>query len=505
MTGSRSMREAVFRNLFDLKHGHPFARQLEKFVVWLIIANVLALLLERLPWHEQHQGLFGLFDEISLYFFTLEYVLRLYAAGGDPRYQGKKFASLRFAKTPLALIDLVVIAPYWLHMLGLVTLDLRALRVVRLLRLLKILRELGPSLREFNRMNAGRTLRQKADALMNDTPNSGKLHHQLDLLLMALIIIAVATAFLESVPSIQSALKTEFFWIEIISIAVFTIEYLLRLYAAPEREPDRPRGGAMLAFMKKPASIIDLLAILPYYLSFLITIDLRFLRILRILRVLKLTRYNTAFTTFAMVLNRERRAFFAAMFVTVLITILSGAIVYEVEHPVQPDKFDTMPRAMYWAVITLASVGYGDISPVTPIGQAFTMVLAILGIGIVALPAGILGSAFTDQLHQQREQMLSAVEEAFADGVLTEDEERQLESERVRLHLSNEQFEKIKQRALLRHAKEFSTTYVVVKASEEIAKLRETLQRLPVDAAVVEIDKLNLPDAEKAALRVLLK
>jgi voltage-gated potassium channel len=170
MTGSRSMREAVFRNLFDLEHGHPFARQLEKFVVWLIIANVLALLLERLPWYEQHQGLFGLFDEISLYFFTLEYVLRLYAAGGDPRYQGKKFASLRFAKTPLALIDLVVIAPYWLHMLGLVTLDLRALRVVRLLRLLKILRELGPSLREFNRMNAGRTLRQKVDALMNRRP-----------------------------------------------------------------------------------------------------------------------------------------------------------------------------------------------------------------------------------------------------------------------------------------------------------------------------------------------
>jgi hypothetical protein len=133
------------------------------------------------------------------------------------------------------------------------------------------------------------------------------------------------------------------------------------------------------------------------------------------------------------------------------------------------------------------------------------MVLAILGIGIVALPAGILGSAFTDQLHQQREQMLSAVEEAFADGVLTEDEERQLESERVRLHLSSEQFEKIKQRALLRHSKEFSTAYVVIKASEEVAKVREILQRLPVDAAVVEIDKLNLPDAEKAALRVLLK
>jgi voltage-gated potassium channel Kch len=323
--------------------------------------------------------------------------------------------------------------------------------------------------------------------------------------MMGIIIIAVAAAFLESVPSIYSVLKSEFFWIEVTSIVVFTVEYLLRLYAAPEQEPHRTRGGVMLAFMKKPGSIIDLLAILPYYLSFLISIDLRFLRILRILRVLKLTRYNTAFTTFAMVLNREKRAFYAAMFVTVLITILSGAIVYEVENPVQPDKFDTMPRAMYWAVITLASVGYGDISPVTPIGQAFTMVLAILGIGIVALPAGILGSAFTDQLHQQREQMLSAVEEAFADGVLTEDEERQLESERVRLHLSSEQFEKIKQRALLRHSKEFSTAYVVIKASEEVAKVREILQRLPVDAAVVEIDKLNLPDGEKAALRVLLK
>ena len=164
-----------------------------------------------------------------------------------------------------------------------------------------------------------------------------------------------------------------------------------------------------------------------------------------------------------------------------------------------------MPRAMYWAVITLASVGYGDISPITPIGQAFTMVLAILGIGIVALPAGILGSAFSDQLHQQREQMLKAVEDAFADGILTEDEERVLEEERVRLHLSEAQFEKLKQRAMARHSTEMTAAYTIIKASEEIAKLRETLHALPVDAAVLEIDKLNLPDAEKAALRVLLK
>jgi hypothetical protein len=193
------------------------------------------------------------------------------------------------------------------------------------------------------------------------------------------------------------------------------------------------------------------------------------------------------------------------MFITVLITVLSGAIVYEFEHPVQPDKFDTMPRAMYWAVITLASVGYGDISPVTPIGQAFTMVLAILGIGIVALPAGILGSAFSDQLHQQREQMLQAVEDAFADGVLTAEEERHLEEERVRLHLSEEQFEKLKQRAMLRHASELTAAHTILKSAEEIAKLREALHALPLDAAILEIDKLNLPETDRAALRVLLK
>jgi hypothetical protein len=153
----------------------------------------------------------------------------------------------------------------------------------------------------------------------------------------------------------------------------------------------------------------------------------------------------------------------------------------------------------------LASVGYGDISPITPIGQAFTMVLALLGIGIVALPAGILGSAFSDQLHQQREEMLKAVEDAFADGVLTEAEARDLEEERIRLHLTEEQFEVLKQRAMARHAADMTASNTVYKASEGVRKVREALHMLPVETAISEIDKLNLPDAEKAALRVLLK
>ena len=506
MTAIASARAAVFSTLFEVDGKSRVAKQLDSFITWLIIANLLALVIEHIPTlYATHEASFGLFDRISIYIFTLEYVLRLFAAGGDPRYQGKRFASLRFAVTPFALIDILVIAPYWLHLLGILDLDLRALRVLRLLRLLKLLRDFVPAVQEFRKANAERTLRQKVDALMNDTPTSGRLHHQLDLIFIIFIITSVAAVFLETIPAVHDPLKVEFYWFDTIAIAVFTIEYLLRLYAAPEREPHHSALSGRFSFVKKPSSLIDLVAILPYYLQFLFAVDLRFIRVLRVLRALKLTRYNTALSTFAMVLKREKRAFSAAMFITVLITILSGAIVYEFEHAAQPEKFDTMPRAMYWAVITLASVGYGDISPVTPIGQAFTMVLAILGIGIVALPAGILGSAFSDQLHQQREQMLKAVEDAFADGILTEDEERELEEERIRLHLSEEQFEKLKQRAMARHSTEITAAYTIIKASEEIAKLRETLHTVPVDAAVLEIDKLNLPEAEKAALRVLLK
>ena len=320
------------------------------------------------------------------------------------------------------------------------------------------------------------------------------------------IIASVIAVFLETVPAIYEPLKEEFHFFDLVAVAVFTFEYLLRFYAAPETASEESSNTSKRwSWFVRPTSIIDLIAILPFYLQFFVIIDLRFVRVLRVLRILKLTRYNTAIVTFAMVMKRERSAFTAAMFIVVLITILSGAIVYTVEHPVQPEKFDTMPRALYWAVITLASVGYGDISPVTPIGQAFTMVLAILGVGIVALPAGILGSAFSDQLHQQREQMLRDIEFALEDGILTTTEAEELEQERIRLHISEAQFEKMKRRAMLRHADDLSIGKIVHSASEDISRLRETLHSLPADLVFSEINKLDLPEAEQSALRVLVK
>lgn len=501
-----SARSAVFRTLFDVNGKGSFAKTFDKFVSWLIVLNLISLLLEQLPGvHAEHAAAFSAFDLWSIYFFTAEYLLRLFAAPADPAYLGRRFATARFAVTPFALIDLLVIAPHWLHMLGIVELDLRALRALRLLRLLKLMRDFVPALREFKRANAGATPRKLINALMNETPTSGRLHHQLDLIFIFFIFTSVIAVFLETIPSIHDPLQAEFHWFNLVSIGVFTIEYLLRIYAAPENTPGPSGLTSRFDFIRKPRSLVDLIAIAPFYLQFVIQADLRFVRILRVLRVLKLTRYNTALKTFAMVLTRERRAFAAAMFVTMLITVLSGAIVYEFEHAAQPEKFDTMPRAMYWAVITLASVGYGDISPVTPIGQAFTMFLAILGIGIVALPAGILGSAFSDQLHQQREEMLKAVEDAFADGVLTDEEARQLEEERIRLHLSEEQFEKLKERAMSRRAMADGVGNSTADIVEKVEILKSALATLPDVTAMEEIRKLPLSEQEKAALRVLLR
>ena len=171
-----SARRYVFDKFFEIEGKSQLAKSLDKFITWLIVTNLAALVVEHIPtMYATHEASLGLFDRISIYIFTLEYALRLFAAAGNPRYQGKRFATLKFAVTPFALIDLLVIAPYWLHLLGIIDLDLRALRALRLLRLLKLLRDFVPAVMEFKKMNSGRTLRQNVDALMNDTPTSGRL------------------------------------------------------------------------------------------------------------------------------------------------------------------------------------------------------------------------------------------------------------------------------------------------------------------------------------------
>ena len=505
MKALRNLQTRVYRTLFDLHGYNRGPKRLESFVNWLIIINLLALLLEHIPVvHQGHEHLFALFDELSIYIFTVEYVLRLFAAGADPAYANSRWPTFRHFTNVFSVIDLLVIAPYWLHLLGIVDLDLRVLRILRLLRLLKLMREIIPAIGEFRVANRGRTLRQKVDSLMNETPTSGRLHHQLDLILIFFIILSVICVFLETVPEVHEPLALEFHYLDLISVAVFSVEFLLRLYAAPERGDAGSPLFSRLDYLRKPSTLVDLVAVLPFYLQMFVSLDLRFVRILRVLRVAKLSRYNTAMKTFSLVMAREKRAFAAAMFVTLLITILAGAIVYEVEHPAQPEKFDTMFRAIYWAVITLASVGYGDISPITPIGQMFTMMLAVLGIGIVALPAGILGSAFSDQLQQDREEMIRELEAALADGVITEEESEKLEQERIRLHLSEDQFAALKKRVQRKLGTDPESRAAIKELSDMVLRAEQLVCNLPADHVIKQINSLELTDKQKAALKALL-
>ena len=192
-----------------------------------------------------------------------------------------------------------------------------------------------------------------------------------------------------------------------------------------------------------------MLAILPFLLEYFIAfaLDLRFLRIFRLMRLLKLTRYTSATQTLYQVVRREWQVIFASVFVMILLVVLTASLGYLFEHDAQPDKFENIPQSIYWAVVTLASVGYGDISPITPMGRALTVVLALVGIGIFAIPAGLLASAFTDQLRIDREAFQKSLLAALEQGELDPKARETIAKETARLHLSADDIQRLTQEA----------------------------------------------------------
>jgi len=163
------------------------------------------------------------------------------------------------------------------------------------------------------------------------------------------------------------------------------------------------------------------------------------MRVLRLLRIFKLTRYSSAMSIMLTVLRQEAKAFGAALFVLLLLMIFSASMIFLFEHEAQPEVFSNIPNAMWWAVITLTTVGFGDAYPITPFGKFFGAAISVVGIGMVALPAGILASAFSEQLHLRREQYRERVSDALSDGVLTTAEAEQLRKIQEDLGISVEE------------------------------------------------------------------
>ncbi len=287
-------------------------------------------------------------------------------------------------------------------------------------------------------------LRKTIHEKLDPSARSDLIGRGLDLFLIALIAINVAAVILETVDSIETRFRTAFWVIEVISVAVFSVEYAARVWASPEDPEFRDSKHPRLSYMTSPLAIIDLVAILPFYLGFLVNMDLRFLRVLRLLRILKLTRYSPAMSMLLDVFREEANAFFAGFFILIVLLVLAASGAYLAEHEVQPEKFGSIPEAMWWAMATLTTVGYGDVVPITPAGQIFGSLVGVVGIGMAALPAGILASGMADLLRRRRAALTKQLRIALEDGVIDADEEQELEAMRRELGLSKRIAEEIR-------------------------------------------------------------
>jgi voltage-gated potassium channel len=250
-----------------------------------------------------------------------------------------------------------------------------------------------------------KSLQRKLFDIIEPGQTDNILNRTFSIFIMTLILLNVLLVILETVDVIYSEYYLIFEILEIISVFIFTVEYLLRLWICTLNPKYSAPVVGRIRYALTPLAIVDLLAIAPFYLPMLLPFDLRFIRALRLtrmLRVLKIGRYSESLKTFYSVLSAKRAEIFIVLFVMFILLITSAVIMYYVENDAQPEAFSNIPQAMWWGIATLTTVGYGDIFPITPLGKIFATVIAILGIGMFALPAGILGSGFIEELQKKK-------------------------------------------------------------------------------------------------------
>jgi voltage-gated potassium channel len=222
--------------------------------------------------------------------------------------------------------------------------------------------------------------------------------------LILLIVLNVAAVVLETVDEYNLRYGHIFQAFEIFSVAIFSIEYLLRIWIAPLDERYAKPFWGRIKYALSPMALIDLLAILPAFVPLFMATDLRIiraLRILRIFRLLKMQRYVQSLNTLDEVLRSKKEELIVTTSMIAIMLIFAGSLMYLVENEAQPDKFPDIPSSLWWGIATLTTVGYGDVFPITPIGKLLGGAIAFLGIGIFALPTGILANGFAEQIKKK--------------------------------------------------------------------------------------------------------
>ncbi|MEM6491818.1 MAG: cyclic nucleotide-gated ion channel, partial [Pseudomonadota bacterium] len=246
------------------------------------------------------------------------------------------------------------------------------------------------------------TLRRRVHLLLDGRDRRPAGRTVLDIAIAALILAAVGSAILSTEQTIAAGARDLFLTAEYVFAGLFAVEYLLRLWSTAETA--RPGDGPWRrrwAFIRSPMGIIDLLAIAPVFLQPVLGFDLLALRLLRLFRIFKLTRASPAMETLGAVLVEERRTLAAAFLLLCTVSVLAAAGMHALEAHAQPEAFGSIPRAMWWSIVTATTVGYGDVTPITPAGKALAAVMALIGVALFALPATILANAFLREIRRR--------------------------------------------------------------------------------------------------------
>ncbi|HEY4981626.1 MAG TPA: cyclic nucleotide-gated ion channel [Pseudolabrys sp.] len=246
-------------------------------------------------------------------------------------------------------------------------------------------------------------LRRRVYLVLEQGPVDNGIGGVIDRLLVVLILGNLVAVALESVPEIGARYKLAFDLIEYFSLVVFTVEYGLRLWCAVEHGPHQHLSGvrARLKYALSPAGIVDLIAVLPFWFAVMLPADLRFVLVFRMVRFFKIARYSPAMRSLLDVLYRERRALFGCLVITLGTALVAAALMHLAEGKVQPDKLGTIPDALWWSIVTLGTIGYGDVVPVTALGKLIATGTIFLGLIMMALPIGIIATAFSEQIHRR--------------------------------------------------------------------------------------------------------
>ena len=247
------------------------------------------------------------------------------------------------------------------------------------------------------------TVRQRVHDILEYGSEFDPVAKGVNSFLVGLIVLNVIAFAAGTVPRIHAAYGTALDLFNVFSVVIFTIEYALRLWSCVEVPMLHTLAPSLarLRFATRPLLLIDLFAIAPFYLSFIFNLDLRVLRVLRLFRFLKLARYSPGLVALGRVISNERRALYGAMLIMVTLLLFAATGIYFLEREAQPDAFGSIPAAAWWALATLTTVGYGDVVPITHMGRVFGGFMMLFGLGMFALPIGILATGFSREANRR--------------------------------------------------------------------------------------------------------